>query len=43
MTTWKTDELDRIGAATELRISSRRTDGSLRRPVTHPTPPRPHC
>lgn len=31
MTTWTPDELDRIGRATELRIASRRADGSLRR------------
>jgi hypothetical protein len=30
MTTWTTDELTRIGGATELKIASRRTDGSLR-------------
>jgi hypothetical protein len=30
---WTTDELDRIGAADELHIASRRTDGTLRRPL----------
>jgi len=30
---WTKDELDRIGAAEELRIAARRGDGSLRRPV----------
>lgn len=30
---WTADELDRIGAADELRIAARRRDGSLRRPV----------
>jgi len=30
---WSTDELDRIGAADELRIAARRRDGSLRRPI----------
>jgi hypothetical protein len=34
MTTWTTDELTRIGGATELKIASRRTDGSLRPYVT---------
>ncbi len=34
MTAWTSDELDRIGAADELRIATRRRDGSLRRPVT---------
>ena len=31
MTTWTTDELDRIGAADELEITTARADGSLRR------------
>ena len=31
MTAWTDDELERIGGATELRIASRRPDGSLRR------------
>jgi hypothetical protein len=30
MTTWTTDELRRIGAASELRVTSTRADGSLR-------------
>lgn len=30
MTAWTTDELARIGGADELRITSRRRDGSLR-------------
>jgi hypothetical protein len=34
MTAWTTDELRRIGAADELRVSSRRKDGSLRPYVT---------
>lgn len=34
MTTWTSDELDRIGAADELEVSSLRTDGSLRPYVT---------
>jgi hypothetical protein len=34
MTTWTTDELNRIGSAEELQIASRRPDGTLRRPVT---------
>jgi hypothetical protein len=33
-TTWTPDELDRIGAAEELRLASRRPDGSLRPYVT---------
>jgi hypothetical protein len=33
MTDWTTDELDRIGAARELRIAGRRADGRLRDPV----------
>jgi hypothetical protein len=32
--TWTDDELHRVGAATELRIASRRDDGSLRPYVT---------
>jgi hypothetical protein len=31
---WASGELTRIGRATELRLSSRRPDGTLRRPVT---------
>lgn len=34
MTGWTSDELHRIGGATELRIASRRRDGSLRPYVT---------
>jgi hypothetical protein len=30
MSTWTTDELDTLAAATELRISTRRPDGTLR-------------
>lgn len=30
MTTWTSDELDRIGSADELRIASVRADGTLR-------------
>ncbi|MCI2957537.1 DUF2255 family protein [Agromyces atrinae] len=30
MATWTTDDLNRIDAASELRISSERTDGTLR-------------
>jgi len=34
MTTWTSAELDDIGAADELRLSSLRQDGTLRDPVT---------
>src|SRR2546423_1622951 len=34
MTTWTTDELDRIDAADELEIASLRADGTLRNPTT---------
>jgi hypothetical protein len=34
MTAWTSDELDKIGAAEELKIASERRDGTLRRPVT---------
>jgi hypothetical protein len=34
MTGWTSDELIRIGTATELEIASRRRDGTLRRPRT---------
>jgi hypothetical protein len=34
VTTWNNDELNRIGGAEELQISSRRTDGTLRPYVT---------
>jgi hypothetical protein len=34
MTTWTPDDLDRIGSAEELRLASRRPDGTLRPDVT---------
>jgi hypothetical protein len=34
MNTWTSDDLSRIGAADELQIESRRSDGTLRDPVT---------
>ncbi len=34
MTTWAKDDLNRIGKAEELQISPRRSDGTLRKPVT---------
>jgi hypothetical protein len=34
VTTWTADELDRIGNATELRVTSLRNDGTLRPYVT---------
>jgi hypothetical protein len=34
MTAWTSDELTNIGAAEELRLASRRRDGTLRNPVT---------
>jgi hypothetical protein len=34
MTTWTSEELDKIGQAEELEIASLRTDGTLRNPVT---------
>ena len=34
MTTWTSDELDKIGGAEELQITSLRRDGTLRGPVT---------
>ena len=34
MTTWTSDELDKIGTAEELEIASLRRDGTLRNPVT---------
>jgi len=34
MTTWTSDELDKIGTAEELQIASLRSDGTLRNPVT---------
>jgi len=33
MTTWTSDELDRVGNAEELQIASLRRDGTLRKPV----------
>ena len=34
MTTWTTDELNKVGNAEELQIASLRSDGTLRKPVT---------
>ncbi len=34
MTTWTSDELNKIGRAEELEIAPRRRDGTLRNPVT---------
>ena len=34
MTTWTSDELNKIGTAEELEIASIRRDGTLRNPVT---------
>ncbi len=34
MPLWTSDELNRIGTAEELKIASRRSDGTLRNPVT---------
>jgi hypothetical protein len=34
MTTWTKDELNKIGTAEELDLSSLRSDGTLRKPVT---------
>jgi hypothetical protein len=34
MTTWTSDELNRIGTAEELEIAPLRRDGTLRNPVT---------
>jgi hypothetical protein len=34
MSTWTSEELDAIGAAEELQLSSVRRDGTLRNPVT---------
>ena len=34
MTTWTSNELNRIGTAEELQIASLRQDGTLRKPVT---------
>src|SRR5947209_20544318 len=34
MSMWSSDELSTIGAAEELQIAPRRSDGTLRKPVT---------
>ncbi len=34
MTTWTSDELNKIGTAEELQLASLRRDGTLRKPVT---------
>jgi hypothetical protein len=34
MSTWTSDELNRVGGAEELEIASLRRDGTLRKPVT---------
>jgi hypothetical protein len=34
MTTWTSDELNKIGTAEELELASLRRDGTLRKPVT---------
>jgi hypothetical protein len=34
MSTWTSDELDKIGSGDELRLASARSDGTLRKPVT---------
>src|SRR5512139_1212422 len=34
MTTWTSEELNKIGTAEELKIASFRRDGTLRKPVT---------
>ena len=34
MMAWTNDELEKIGAADELQLASRREDGTLRKPVT---------
>ena len=34
MTTWTSEELNKIGTAEELRIASLQSDGTLRQPVT---------
>jgi len=34
MTAWTNDELGKIGSAEELRLATRRPDGTLRSPVT---------
>ncbi len=34
MTTWTSEELNKIGTAEELQLASARSDGTLRKPVT---------
>ena len=34
MSTWTSDELDKIGNADELRLATQRPDGTVRNPVT---------
>jgi hypothetical protein len=34
MSTWTSDELDKIGGADELELASMRPDGTRRKPVT---------
>jgi hypothetical protein len=34
VTAWPSDELDRVAAANELELATRRSDGTLRKPVT---------
>jgi len=34
MTTWTSEELNKIGTAEELRVTSLRSDGTMRKPVT---------
>lgn len=34
MTTWTSDELNKIGSTEEMEIAPRRRDGTLRKPVT---------
>jgi hypothetical protein len=34
MAAWTSDEISKIGATEELRLASRRRDGTLRKPVT---------
>jgi hypothetical protein len=40
MTSWSTDELDRVGAADEIHITTVRSDGSLRTWPSTPGGPR---
>lgn len=37
MTSWTSDELDKIGTAEELEIAPRRSDGTLRNIVATPS------